>query len=65
MTLLDERGKEVARTKTLADGSYVFGQVAPGRYRVVCVKPESQRRAMLGITVEPDRMARADLALSL
>jgi Carboxypeptidase regulatory-like domain len=63
--LTDERGKELARTRTQADGSYVFAQVAPGRYRVVCVKPESQRRAILGVIVEPDRMARADLALSL
>ena len=63
--LTDERGKEIARTRTQADGSYVFEQVAPGRYRLVCVKPESQRRAIMGVIVEPDRMARVDLALSL
>jgi Carboxypeptidase regulatory-like domain len=63
--LTDERGKEIARTRTQADGSYVFQQLAPGRYRVVCVKPESQRRAIMGVIVEPDRGARADLALSL
>ena len=65
MTLLDERGKEIARTRTLADGTYIFQQVTPGQYRVFCVKPESQRRAVLGVTVEPDRTARADLSLSL
>ncbi len=65
VTLFDERGKEIARTKTLADGTYVFAQLAPGRYRVVCVKPESQRRAVLDTTVEPDRMARVDLTLAL
>ena len=63
--LTDERGKEIARTRTLADGSYVFEQVTPGRYRLVCVKPESQRRAIMGVIVEPDCMARVDLALAL
>lgn len=65
VTLIDQAGKEVAKTTTRADGSYAFTQLAPGRYRVVCVKPESQRRAILGVTVEPDRAARADLALML
>lgn len=65
VTLLDERGKEVARTKTQPDGTYVFTGLVPGRYRVVCIKPESQRRAVLGITVEPDRMSQANLALML
>ncbi len=65
VTLLDQAGKEIARTKTRADGSYVFTQLTPGRYRVVCVKPESQRRAVLDVTVGADRAARADLALAL
>jgi hypothetical protein len=65
VTLLDERGKEVARTRTQADGSYSFGQLPPGRYRILTVKPESQRRATVEITVEPDRPTRVDLSLTL
>jgi Carboxypeptidase regulatory-like domain len=65
VTLLDERGKEIARTRTQADGTYSFGQLAPGRYRVIAVKPESQRRAVLDVSVEPDRPVRADLPLAL
>ena len=65
VTLLDERGKEIARTRAAADGTYSFGQLMPGRYRVVAVKPESQRRAVLDVIVEPDRPMRADLSLAL
>lgn len=65
VTLHDDKGKEIARTKTQADGTYVFSMLTPGRYRVVCVKPESQRRAVLDATVEPDRQVRGDLALAL
>ncbi len=65
VTLLDEGGKEIAKTRTQADGSYAFGKLAPGRYRVVSVKPESQRRAALDVTVEADRAVRAELALAL
>jgi hypothetical protein len=32
--LLDEDGTEIARTLTQVDGSYVFAQIPPGRYRV-------------------------------
>jgi hypothetical protein len=65
VTLLDQNGTEIGRTRTQADGSYAFGQLVPGRYRVICVKPESQRRAVLDVPVEPDRPVRADLALAL
>jgi hypothetical protein len=65
VSLIDERGNTIARTTTGIDGAYVFEQVAPGSYRVQCIKPESQRRATLNVTVEPDRMSKADLALSL
>jgi hypothetical protein len=65
VSLIDERGNTIARTTTGIDGAYLFEQVAPGAYRVQCIKPESQRRATLNVTVEPDRMSKADLALSL
>jgi hypothetical protein len=32
--LLDENGKEIARTTTKVDGSYVFESIPPGNYRV-------------------------------
>ncbi len=63
--LQDAKGKEIARTRTLPDGTYRFPSLPPGRYRVVCVKPESQRRAILDAMVEPDRATQADLSLAL
>ena len=63
--LTDERGQELGRTGANGDGVYTFEGLAPGRYRVFCVKPESRRRAVLDVIVEPDRMARADLSLAL
>lgn len=65
VTLTDEAGKEIARTRTLANGTYSFPKLAPRRYRVICVKPESQRRAVLDVIVEPDRTTKGDLALAL
>src|SRR5262249_61458837 len=32
--LLDENGREIARTTTQVDGSYVFERIPPGSYRV-------------------------------
>jgi hypothetical protein len=65
VTLTDERGQEIAKTLTQPDGSYQFDGLTPGRYRLVCVKPDSQRRATQAMIVEPDRTARVDLALAL
>ena len=65
VTLIDERGKEIARTRTGLDGAFVFDRLPPGRYRLLCVKPESQRRATQGGTVDPDRLAKTELSLSL
>lgn len=65
VTLLDERGKEIAHTRTQPDGAYRFSQLPPGRYRVIAVKPESQRRASQDVNVEADRPTRTDLALAL
>ncbi|MBI2808295.1 MAG: carboxypeptidase regulatory-like domain-containing protein [Planctomycetes bacterium] len=65
VTLVNADGKEVARTHTLADGTYVFRQLAPGKYRVICVKPESQRRAVVNATVGPDRVTKTNLTLAL
>jgi hypothetical protein len=63
--LSDEQGKEIARTRTQPDGTFSFAGVAPGRYRLSCVKPESQRRATLGIIVEPQRTSKVELSLKL
>lgn len=63
--LQNDKGQEVARTRSLPDGTYRFASLTPGRYRVVCVKPESQRRAVVDAAVEPDRPTQADLALAL
>jgi hypothetical protein len=65
VTLFDEAGRELARTRSDANGAYVFPQLPPGRYRVICIKPESQRRAILNVIVEPDRGTKGDLALAL
>ena len=64
VTLVDDNGKEIARTRTQPDGTYRFGNLAPGHYRVIAVKPESQRRAAQDVIAEPDRPVRADLALA-
>jgi hypothetical protein len=65
VTLTDERGKEMMRALTQSDGTFRFEQLTPGVYRLICVKPESQRRATLEILVEPERTSKADLGLSL
>lgn len=40
LKLVDERGKEIARTQTQADGAYVFERIEPGRYRVQLRDPD-------------------------
>ena len=65
VVLTDDRGVELARTRTNGEGIYTFEGLAAGRYRITCVKPESQRRADQGVIVEPDRTARGDLSLVL
>lgn len=65
VTLTDEQGKEIASTRTGPDGRFLFEQLAPGRYRVICVKPESQRRAVQILIVEPGTTARPELMLTL
>jgi hypothetical protein len=39
LTLLDEHGKEVARTRTYADGVYVFEHIPPGQYYLQLREP--------------------------
>lgn len=65
VVLRDLKGVEKARTKTKADGSFTFDNVKPGRYSLFSIKPDSQRRATVTVTVEPNKTAAAALNLSL
>jgi hypothetical protein len=65
VVLQDEKGKEVARTRTRADGTYTFENVASGRYQLFVVKPETHRRASAGAIVAPGRSTTVPLPLVL
>ncbi len=62
--LRDAKGKELARTKTLPDGTYSFDNLSPGRYQVFSFKPESRRQAAAGAVVEPGKTTAVPLPLS-
>lgn len=63
--LRDDQNIEKGRVKTQADGTFRFDRVPPGRYRVFCLKPESQRRAMQPALMEAGQTIRVMLELLL
>jgi len=63
--LLDQKGKEKARTKSQADGSYQFNDVVPGKYQVYSLKPDSLRRALIAVEIGPAETKTVDLPLAL
>jgi hypothetical protein len=65
VVLRDQDGRDKAKTQTQADGTFRFEGLPPGRYQLWCVKPESGRRVLLPVTVEPGATQRVDLALGL
>jgi hypothetical protein len=63
--LRDLKGAEKGKTKTKADGTFVFEGLAPGKYRVFSFKPASQRRGSAEAAVEPRRTTDVRIELSL
>jgi hypothetical protein len=61
--LVGPDGKEKAKTKTDAKGGYRFNGLAPGAYKVVAAKIETDRKASLDVTVEAGKTTPADLDL--
>jgi hypothetical protein len=65
VVLQDAAGNEQAQTRTQTDGAFRFEALLPGDYQLLCVKPESGRRALLPVIVEPGATQRVNLALAL
>jgi Carboxypeptidase regulatory-like domain len=63
--LRDGKGVELRRTKTKADGSFLFEDVPPGSYVIFCSKPDSRRRATVPAVVQPNRATVRDVELVL
>lgn len=59
VVLKDEKGAEVARTKTAKDGSYEFETLTPGKYRVSSSNEASLTTATATITVEAGTITQA------
>jgi hypothetical protein len=65
VSLKDEKGTEVGKTKTGDDGTFVFEKVAPGKYSLSSSKPTALRKAQAQITVEAGQTAVTTLELQL
>jgi hypothetical protein len=63
--LRDNNGKEKTRTRTQANGTFLFEDLAPGSYVIFCVKPDSLRRATVPVLVEPNKTTLGNVELSL
>lgn len=63
--LLDEKGREKARTRTRPDGTYQFDNLAAGRYQVYCVKPESLRQGRVFVEMGPGERKSVHVPLEL
>lgn len=59
----EEKQKATKTTKTKPDGSYVFEDVAPGKYTLSCSKLISGRSVEETVEVGPDQTVTAPLAL--
>lgn len=58
VTMLTQEGKVVASTRTHADGSFRFSNIAPGSYRVVSDKIASQTKGETLVTIKSGQTLR-------
>jgi hypothetical protein len=65
VVLRNLKDKELAKTKTKADGSFEFDKVYPGEYRVFSSKPASRRRGTAKATVKPKETTSVTVELAL
>jgi hypothetical protein len=65
VVLKDEHGKELAKTKTDDNGTFLFDKVTPGKHTISASKPASLRKAESSVTVEPAGTAAATLRLEM
>jgi hypothetical protein len=67
--LVDPKAKDPAKSakevKTKDDGGFVFAEVTPGEYILICQNPESKRLDRATVTVEAGAVARKKLELLL
>ena len=57
VVLRDDKGVEKGRTKTNAEGQFVFEKVAPGKYALTVEKPATMRYGAANVAVEPGKTA--------
>jgi hypothetical protein len=68
--VLHDQGAKTAQEgnftgKTTAEGTYLFKDLPPGKYKVSTSKPVANRKAEAEVTVEPGKTAVVNLALLL
>jgi hypothetical protein len=65
VVLKDDKGKEVAKTKTKEGGSFAFAKVPPGKYTVSTAKVATKRKGQVPVTVEAGKTATVQIKLYL
>jgi hypothetical protein len=63
--LRNEKKQEVARAKSSKSGTFVFENVAPGKYTVYCRKVQNQRAGSADAVVEPNQDTEVTVNLTL
>jgi hypothetical protein len=64
VTLLDPRGREIARTRSQADGGYAFAELPVGRYMLVCGTAGVYEPIVTLIDVDPQGTASPPMRLA-
>jgi len=63
--LFDDKGKEKAKAKTKADGTFVFADLPPGKYRVFAAKVTTGREKAANVEVKAGETTAVELSLVL
>jgi hypothetical protein len=65
VSLRGDKGAEIAKTKTRADGTFVFEGVAPGKYTLYCRNNAAQRHGTANAVVEANKDTEVTVSLTL